>query len=305
MVLVAAVAYLFIQNFTGIGVAYLTGLDPVVGILTGSISFSGGHGTTIAWVPIFQQEYGLTNAAEIGIACATFGLVMGGLIGGPIAKFLITRNKLQPKEGKPLTVGVEHEQENIQIDYNKALNTIFVIFFTAGVGIMFRDLLALAGLQLPLFVTSLFGGIVVTNLIPVLFKKIKWNPEASNSLAMAADLSLGLFLAMSLMSLQLWSVVDLAGTLIFIVIAQVTVITVFVILVVFWLMGRDYDAAVMSAGYSGLALGATPTAIANMTAVTQKFGGAPRAFIVVPLVGAFFIDIANALIIKYLLSLFG
>ncbi|MEM8968931.1 MAG: sodium/glutamate symporter, partial [Bacteroidota bacterium] len=250
-------------------------------------------------------EYGLTNAAEIGIACATFGLVMGGLIGGPIAKFLITRNKLQPKEGKPLTVGIEHEQENIQIDYNKALNTIFVIFFTAGVGIMFRDLLALAGLQLPLFVTSLFGGIVVTNLIPVLFKKIKWNPEASNSLAMAADLSLGLFLAMSLMSLQLWSVVDLAGTLIFIVIAQVTVITVFVILVVFWLMGRDYDAAVMSAGYSGLALGATPTAIANMTAVTQKFGGAPRAFIVVPLVGAFFIDIANALIIKYLLSLFG
>ncbi len=305
VLLVAAVAYLFIQNFTGIGVAYLTGLDPVVGILTGSISFSGGHGTTIAWVPIFQQEYGLTNAAEIGIACATFGLVMGGLIGGPIAKFLITRNKLQPKEGKPLTVGVEHEQENIQIDYNKALNTIFVIFFTAGVGIMFRDLLALAGLQLPLFVTSLFGGIVVTNLIPVLFKKIKWNPEASNSLAMAADLSLGLFLAMSLMSLQLWSVVDLAGTLIFIVIAQVTVITVFVILVVFWLMGRDYDAAVMSAGYSGLALGATPTAIANMTAVTQKFGGAPRAFIVVPLVGAFFIDIANALIIKYLLSLFG
>ena len=122
-------------------------------------------------------------------------------------------------------------------------------------------------------------------------------------MALVSELSLGLFLAMSLMSLQLWTLAGLGGPILLLLIAQVIVITLFVVLVVFRLMGRDYYAAVMSAGYAGLALGATPTAIANMTAVTEKFGASPRAFVVVPLVGAFFIDIANALIIQFLLGL--
>lgn len=142
------------------------------------------------------------------------------------------------------------------------------------------------GTSLPSFVTALFAGIIITNLILVFAKNFHWQPENSKALAMASDLSLGLFLAMSLMSLQLWTLADLAGPLLLIVIAQLVVISVFVIVVVFRVMGKDYDAAVMSAGYAGLALGATPIAIANMTALT-KFGGSPKAFIVVSLVGDF------------------
>ncbi|WP_394970998.1 sodium/glutamate symporter [uncultured Croceitalea sp.] len=306
VLLVIAVGYLFIQNFTGIGMASLSGLSPSTGILGGSVSFSGGHGTTIAWAPTFKEDFGLGNAMELGIACATVGLVLGGVIGGPIAKFLINRYRLTPKEEQPVTVGVLHDKgDEIQITYNNALQMIYVIFATIGVGEGLNALISAMGLSLPGFVTALFAGILITNLIPLFFKKVDWNPEKSKSLALASDLSLGQFLAMSLMSLQLWTLVDLAGPLLLIVLAQVIVVSLFVILLVFRIMGKDYDAAVMSAGYAGLALGATPTAIANMTAVTKKFGGSPKAFIVVPLVGAFFIDISNALIIKFLLSVYS
>jgi ESS family glutamate:Na+ symporter len=161
------------------------------------------------------------------------------------------------------------------------------------------------GLSLPLFVTSLFAGIIITNLIPVVFKNIGWDPQRSNFVAMASELSLGLFLAMSLMSLQLWDIASLAGPLLLVVMVQVVVITLFVVFVVFRFMGKDYDAAVISAGYAGLAMGATPTAIANMTAITKELGGAPKAFITVPLVGAFFVDISNSVVIKLMLSWFG
>ena len=306
LLLVLAIGYLFIQNLTGVGIAILTDLPSVTGVLGGSISFSGGHGTTIAWVPTFQKDFGISNAMEMGIACATIGLVLGGFIGGPIAKYLIKKYKLKPAKVKPVSVGVLHDKgDSVEMNYNNVLQMIYFIFSTAGLGIGINELLLLIGLDLPSFVTALFAGIIVTNLIPVFFKKFDWQPEKSKALAMASDLSLGLFLAMSLMSLQLWTLTDLAGPLLLIVLAQLVVISLFVIVVVFRMMGKDYDAAVMSAGYAGLALGATPTAIANMTAVTKKFGGSPKAFIVVPLVGAFFIDLSNALIIKFLLSVFG
>ncbi len=306
LLLVLAVGYLFIQNFTGIGIAYITNMSNATGVLGGSVSFSGGHGTTIAWVPTFQNDFGISNAMEMGIACATIGLVLGGFIGGPIAKFLIKRYQLKPTDDKPVSVGVRHGKgDHVDMNYNNILQMIYFIFSTAGLGIGINELLTWIGLSLPSFVTALFAGIIVTNLIPVFFKKFDWQPEKSKALAMASDLSLGLFLAMSLMSLQLWTLTDLAGPLLLIVMAQLIVISLFVIIVVFRVMGKDYDAAVISAGYAGLALGATPTAIANMTAVTKKFGGSPKAFIVVPLVGAFFIDLSNALIIKFLLSLFG
>ncbi|KQC28636.1 sodium/glutamate symporter [Flagellimonas eckloniae] len=306
LLLVLAVGYLFIQNLTGVGIAYLTDLPNVTGVLGGSVSFSGGHGTTIAWVPTFQNDFGISNAMEMGIACATIGLVLGGFIGGPIAKFLIKKYNLKPTEDKPISVGVRHGRgDSVEMNYNNVLQMIYFIFSTAGLGIGINEVLVWMGLALPSFVTALFAGILITNLIPVFSKNFYWEPENSKALAMASDLSLGLFLAMSLMSLQLWTLADLAGPLLLIVLAQLVVISLFVIVIVFRVMGKDYDAAVMSSGYAGLALGATPTAIANMTAVTKKFGGSPKAFIVVPLVGAFFIDLSNALIIKFLLGVFG
>jgi len=302
ILLICAIAYLFIQNFIGIGVTSITGLNKVVGLVGGTVSLSGGHGTAIAWATTFIEQYGIYNAMEIGIACATFGLVLGGLIGGPIAKFLINRNNLQPTSREDLSVGIKHEEKEVVINYFNVLNAMLVICMAVGLGIALNNLITSLGTKLPMFVTCLFAGIILTNTVPYVFKKISW-PTGTPSLALISELSLGLFLAMSLMSLQLWTLADLAGPIIILLVCQVLVITLFVIFVVFNLMGRNYDAAVMSAGYAGLALGATPTAIANMEAVTQKYGASPKAFIVVPLVGAFFIDIANAIIIRFLLGI--
>ena len=297
ILLVAAVAYLFLQNLTGLAVARVIGLPDEMGIIDGSVSLSGGHGTAIAWAPRFVEQYGVANAMEVGIACATFGLILGGLIGGPIAKFLITRYSLSPSEDPALTVGVPHERDDTRIDYQRMLNVILMISVSIGLGLSLNALFEARGLSLPDFVTCLFAGILVTNLGPLVFRRVRW-PERSRSLALISDLSLGLFLAMSLMSLQLWSLAGVGGSILALLVAQVVVITLFVVFVVFRLMGRDYDAAVMSAGYAGLGLGATPTAIANMTAVTERFGASPKAFVVVPLIGAFFVDISNAMILK-------
>ena len=292
ILLVLAVGYLFLQNLTGLAAVSMTQLPTAAGIIGGSVSLSGGHGTAIAWAPTFISEYGVSNAMEIGIACATFGLVLGGLAGGPVAKFLITRYDLKSTDEEAPSVGLPYDEEHGRISVDTVLAALFVIAVAMGLGLRLNDLLQLTGLQLPSFVTSLFAGIVLTNTIPFIFPKVRW-PTGTPTLALISDLSLSLFLAMSLMGLQLWTLLGLGGPLLLLLAAQVIVVLLFVIFLVFNAMGRTYDAAVMSAGYVGLALGATPTAIANMTAVTKSFGASARAFIVVPLVGAFFIDIAN------------
>ncbi len=296
-----AVAYLFLQNLTGIVAVSLTELPAAVGVIGGSVSLSGGHGTAIAWAPTFVQQYGINNAMEIGLACATFGLILGGLVGGPIAKFLITRYDLSSTDELSPSVGIPYDEEHVQIDLDNVLNALLVIAIAIGLGLQLNDLLSLTGVRLPQFVTCLFAGILMTNIVPLIWPRIRW-PTGTPTLALFSDLSLSLFLAMSLMGLQLWTLLGLGGPLLLLLVAQVIVVVVFVVFVVFIAMGRTSDAAVISAGYVGLALGATPTAIANMTAVTKTFGASARAFIVVPLVGAFFIDIANALIIQNVMS---
>jgi ESS family glutamate:Na+ symporter len=274
-----------------------------VGLLTGSVSLSGGHGTAIAWAPTFQEQYGIPFAMEIGLACATFGLIFGGLLGGPIARFLVWRHKLSPEDGGELTVGFRYKEHEI-IDVDGILKVLLVIAIAIGVGIHLNDLFAYLGLRLPDFVTCLFAGIILTNSLPRFLPRYQW-PTGTRSLALVSDLSLGLFLSMSLMSLQLWALADLAASMVLLLTVQVVMITVYSVYVVFRVLGADYDAAVICSGYAGLALGATPTAIANMTAVTKSLGPAPRAFVVVPLVGAFFIDLSNAVVINLLLGIFG
>jgi ESS family glutamate:Na+ symporter len=167
-----------------------------------------------------------------------------------------------------------------------------------------NDLLEAWGLMLPDFVACLFAGIILTNTVPRILPKYQW-PTGTHSLALVSDVSLGLFLSMSLMSLQLWALADLAGPMLLLLLIQVVLICSYTVFIVFRVLGANYEAAVMCSGYAGLALGATPTAIANMTAVTKSLGPAPRAFVVVPLVGAFFIDLANAMVINLLLHWFG
>jgi len=301
--LVLAVGYLFIQNLVGIGIASIAGSPPALGLLTGSVSLSGGHGTAIAWAHTFTREYGVAYAMEIGLACATFGLIFGGIVGGPIARFLIWRNKLTTESEGELTVGFRYREHEV-IDVDRILGSLLAIAVAIGLGTELNDLFESWGLMLPDFVACLFAGIILTNTVPRLLPKIKW-PTGSHSLALISDVSLGLFLSMSLMSLQLWMLAGLAGPMLLLLLVQVVLIVLFSVFVVFRVLGANYEAAVICSGYSGLALGATPTAIANMTAVTKSLGPAPRAFVVVPLVGAFFIDLANAMIINLLLYWFG
>ena len=303
VLLAMAVAYLMIQNLVGMGVAVLADRPPALGLLAGSVSLSGGHGTAIAWAPTFAANHGLPFAMEIGLACATFGLIFGGLVGGPIAHFLVWKNKLTPAEEGDLTVGFRYKEHEI-IDVDGILRVLLVVAIAIGVGVHLNDLLGMLGLMLPDFVACLFAGILLTNTVPRVLPKYQW-PTGSRSLALVSDLSLGLFLSMSLMSLQLWMLADLAGPMVILLLVQVVLIVSYTVFVVFRVLGANYEAAVMCSGYAGLALGATPTAIANMTAVTKSLGPAPRAFVVVPLVGAFFIDLANALIINLLLHFFG
>ncbi len=299
ILLVIAVSYLFIQNLTGVGVIYFTDLPRQVGVLGSSVSLSGGHGTAIAWAPHFAQDYAIENAMEIGIACATFGLVLGGICGGPIASFLIKRYQLSSNSDEHLAVGNKDEQEKITV--NTIYKVILILCIAIGIGIHLHQFITSLGIKLPIFVPCLFAGIILTNTIPLLWKDLPW-PSGTPTLALISDFSLGLFLAMSLMSLQLWTLVDLALPILLLLTMQVVVITLFTVFIVFRALGKNYDAAVISSGYAGLALGATPTAIANMTAVSKKYGASPQAFIVVPLIGAFFIDIANAVIIQMSLT---
>ncbi len=305
ILLATAVSYLFIQNLVGVGVASLMSLDLPIGLLSGSVSLSGGHGTAIAWSPIFKDTYGINNASEIGIASATFGLVLGGIIGGPTAKFLIVKHKLQSDfQEQDLTIGIKRGQKNVTIDYNTMLNSILVLGFAIGLGFEMNAAIAQIGLRLPVFVTCLLAGIILTNTVPIFFKRFPW-PSDTPSLALVSDVSLGLFLAISLMSLQLWTLAGMGSSIAILLLAQFFISVLYTIFIVFPVMGKNYDAAVIAAGYSGLTLGATPTAIANMTAVTERFGASPQAFIIVPLVGAFFIDIANAFVIQKFLNLIG
>ncbi len=293
LVIIAAVL-LVLQNSTGVLLASLFDVHPGYGLMAGSVSFAGGHGTAIAW-GAEAGKAGLEGASEIGIAFATFGLIAGGLLGGPVARWLIQSNRLEPKPGAKATAaeingaisdGRGGELFNI-------LTAILVLAVCVVLGDSVNRFLFEEGVLLPGFLTAMFVGIVITNLSDPLGFEI--HPVTIDKFG---EVALNIFLAMSLMSMQLWSLATAVGPILLVMMAQMLVITFVVVFVVFRAMGRDYDACVISAGFVGLGLGATPVAIANMDAVTRHFGPSPKAFLVVPLVGAFFVDILNALIIK-------
>lgn len=187
------------------------------------------------------------------------------------------------------------------------LDAVLAIHVCAIVGLVLNDIIADLGLKLPLFVTCLFAGIILTNLVPKSFPRISgrdW-PTRTPAMALIADIALGTFLAMSLMSMQLWTLIDLAGPILAILAAQFAIAVSVAIFIVFPAMGRSYDAAVVCSGFGGISLGSTPTAMANMSAVTQRYGPSHLAFIIVPLVCAFFIDLVNALLIPFFLKTFA
>ncbi|MBA2924165.1 sodium/glutamate symporter [Pseudomonas sp. P7] len=299
--LLVVTTLLVVQNAMGIALAKALGLDPLMGLLAGSVTLSGGHGTGAAWGTVFSEKYGVASASELAIASATFGLVLGGLIGGPVARLLIKRvqvpgiEQVQPR----LPKGFEQPNRERLITPFSFIETLALLAISLQVGTYLNGFLQGTALELPTFVCVLFVGVVLRNGLSAL----GWHQVFEREVSVLGNVSLSLFLAIALMSLKLWDLAALALPIVILLAAQALLMALFAIFITFRVMGSNYDAAVLAAGHCGFGLGATPTAIANMQAVTQRFGPSQIAFLVVPMVGAFFIDITNAVVIKLYLAL--
>jgi len=300
--LLVASGLLLVQNATGVALAFLTDLNPLQGLVTSSITLSGGHGTGATYADIFASVDNLQGVLELAMASATFGLVLGGIIGGPVTKRLVERYGLHPTQEcpPPAVHEVTYDPEELdRVTPRRMLETLFIIVLCMAVGIWTYDLMRKAGIALPSFIASLLLGVVVANALEM-SRLYKINKE---TLDQWGTMSLSIFLAMALMSLRLWELLALAGPMLLILVAQTAVMTLYAYFVTFKAMGGDYDAAIIAGGHCGFGLGATPTAVANMEALVSRYGASPTAFLVVPMVGAFFIDITNALVIQLFLAL--
>lgn len=296
--------YMVMQNLLGMAVATGFGLDRRAGLLTGSISLTGGVGTTLAWAPHFVSDLGIGNAEVIGLSANMAGLIAACAIGGPLAAYLMHKHRLVSSSEATLEPGAHYEDENrTRLDYNSVLLALLWLNVALIMGRGISDLIAMTGLRLPAFVGSLVAGILVRNLT-ALFTAQKgqlWHWDRMRAgVSLIADICLGVFLTMALMGLQLWQMHGVALFVLTAVVLQVIMAVAFTVFVVYLCMGRDYESAVICAGFGGIALGSTATAIANMSAVAREHGPAPRAFVVVPLVCGFFIDLVNAFVIGFM-----
>lgn len=286
------------QNVIGVSLASLMGIHPLIGMMAGAVSMEGGHGSAAAFGQTLE-DLGISSAMTIGAAAATCGLVAGGLIGGPVVKYLVNKHNLKPDDQE--TAEVEFENRNEQITTDSFFTQILLITFSMAAGTYVGTLFSEAtGFVLPGYVGAMFVAVLVRNIMD----KIKPNAVNMKSISLIGDVTLGIFLSMALMSVKLWEIADLALPLFVIVFVQVLFIVVFSIFVLFKLFGKNYDAAVMVAGFVGHGLGATPNAMANMSAVTQRFGPSKKAFLIVPIVGAFLIDVFGIPIIITTINLF-
>lgn len=304
LLLILTLVTIVAQNGIGAIGATMFGYPAQAGVLFGSASLIGGHGTAIAWAPEVAEATGLDGATELGVAVATLGLVLAALIGGPIARLLVEGRNLSPaRPDEDHTVGLPTDDDDAssKIDHLSIMRVLLFLNLAIIAGYSLGEVISAAGLKLPLFVPCLIMGIVIANLRAWLAPS-RPPVERTPSLALISEFSLGAFLAMSLMSLQLWTIAELGLAIVVIMSAQTLFTVAFVIWVLFPVMGSNYRAAVLAAGFGGFALGATPTAIANMTAVTKRYGPSPIAFIVLPLVSAFFVDIANAIVIQTIVN---
>lgn len=312
--------FIILQDVVGVAMASALGLDPLLGLVTGSIALTGGHGTAGAWGVVLEEEHGVIGATTLGIAVATYGLVAGGLIGGPVARKLIHKLGISPTLADPNPTEIEkvasaqslystkHDEDDILHEKEIFEKPDHIRLITASSTIeslaLFAAALAFADImtnvaegtwfQLPTFVWALAAGVIIRNSLTIVFNFDMFD----RAIDVIGNASLSLFLAMALLSLKLWQLTDLAGPVLIILVVQTLIMIIYVYFITFRIMGKDYDAAVLSAGHAGFGMGATPTAIANMQAVTDRYLASPKAFLIVPMVGAFFVDIVNATVLQ-------
>jgi ESS family glutamate:Na+ symporter len=304
ILLALATLFMLLQNGLGMAVARAFGMDARAGLMVGSISLTGGVGTTLAWVPHFTGPLGIANAAELGLAANMIGMVVACLVGGPMAAWLMQRHRIAPSGVADVEVGTRYQDEgHLRLDYQGVLLALLWLNFALMLGKGFNTLFGLTGLNLPAFVGCLLAGIALRAAGQALFPKGNafWDWSSMRlGVALMGDICLGLFLTMALMGLQLWALEPVFGFMATVMTLQVLLALLFTAWVVFRCMGRDYEAVVICAGFGGIALGSTATAIANMSAIVRSSGAAPRAFVVVPLVCGFFIDLINAVVVGLL-----
>ncbi|WP_308666268.1 sodium/glutamate symporter [uncultured Aggregatibacter sp.] len=295
---VAAGILIALQNTVGIAGSLLLGIDPAYGLIAGSVTLTGGHGTGAAWAKTFTETFGLQGATELAMACATFGLVSGGIIGGPVARHLLKKmhrdESPENEDNSDIQEAFEHPTFQRKINTRSLIETITMLACCLLIGQFLDAQTKGTALALPTFVWCLFTGVIIRNTLTHIFK---FN-VADSAVDVLGNVGLSLFLAIALMSLKLWQLAGLALPVMVILAVQVVLMAAFAIYVTYRMMGKDYDAVVLSAGHCGFGLGATPTAVANMQAITSRFGPSHKAFLIVPMVGAFFIDLVNAAVLK-------
>jgi ESS family glutamate:Na+ symporter len=307
-----ATAMVVLQNGVGVLLTKALGVHPFLGLIAGSITMTGGHGTGAAFGKLLEDQYAFAGGLTLAMAAATFGLVSGGLIGGPVSTTLIkrwnpkhqtmslpTRGPAAVKEYESLDREIDKEPAGAAPTAFRLLKVITIILVAMWIGSLLSGWMG-SYFTLPAYIGAMIVAAVICNGAEL--AKFKIEQRVVDDLG---TVSLSLFLSMALMSLKLWELLDLAVPLLIILLVQVAMMAAFAYFVVFRAMGRDYDAAVLAGGHCGFGLGATPNAVANMEAITERFGPAPRAFLVLPMVGAFFIDFTNALIITGFINLFA
>ena len=296
--LVLVIVLIITQNFTAIGLANLLGLDSLTGMTTGSIPMVGGHGTAGAFGPVLE-DFGISGATTVCTAAATFGLVAGSLMGGPIGNRLIKKhNLLETIKNDDDTLLVEEEEKH-ERHFSMYAPAVFQLIIAVGTGTIFSKLLSLTGMTFPIYIGAMIAAAIMRN-IGEYTGKITIHMGEINDLG---GICLSLFLGIAMITLKLWQLADLALPLVILLAGQVALMFLFSYIVVFNVMGRNYDAAVLVAGTCGFGMGATPNAMANMQAICEKYGPSVKAYLIIPIVGSLFADFLNSLTITFFINL--
>ena len=296
--LVLVIVLIITQNFTAIGLANLLGLDSLTGMTTGSIPMVGGHGTSGAFGPVLE-DFGISGATTVCTAAATFGLVAGSLMGGPIGNRLIKKhNLLETIKNDDDTLLVEEEEKH-ERHFSMYAPAVFQLIIAVGIGTIFSKLLSLTGMTFPIYIGAMIAAAIMRN-IGEYTGKITIHMGEINDLG---GICLSLFLGIAMITLKLWQLADLALPLVILLAGQVALMFLFSYIVVFNVMGRNYDAAVLVAGTCGFGMGATPNAMANMQAICEKYEPSVKAYLIIPIVGSLFADFLNSLTITFFINL--
>ena len=292
------IALIFSQNLLAIGLSKLLNLNPLIGMCTGSIPMVGGHGTAGAFGPVLE-DFNIQGATTICTAAATFGLITGSLVGGPIGKRLIEKRKLMdnvPTEDDSLLV---EDEEKHQRHTNMYAAAVFQLILAIGLGTIFSYFLTKTGLTFPIYIGAMLAAALMRNITEYSGKGTIHMGEMND----LGGICLSLFLGMAMITLKLWELATLALPLVILLAAQTLLICVFTYFVIFNVMGRDYDAAVLSAGTCGFGMGATPNAMANMQAICDRYVPSVKAYLIIPLIGSLFADFINSLVITFFINI--